>query len=83
MRYDMAAVPLLYDIGIIRAVVTLTGPDRLFFGSDFPLLLYPSFKREADMALYVDQVRREAGLQPDEFEKIMGGNFLRFTEKSI
>ena len=83
VRYDLAACPLLYDAGIARAVIALVGPDRLFFGSDFPLLLYPSVKRQADMALYVNQMREEAGLSPDEFEKVMGGNFLRFIEKNV
>ena len=83
VRYDLAAQPLLYDIGIIRAAITLVGPDRLFFGSDFPLLLYPSVKREADMSLFTGQIREEAGLEPEEYEKLMGRNFLRFVEKSV
>ncbi len=36
--FDTAAVPYLYDTGVLPSLVSLLGSDRLCFGSDFPLL---------------------------------------------
>lgn len=36
--FDTAAVPFLYNPGVLRTVQELLGPGRISFGSDFPLL---------------------------------------------
>jgi hypothetical protein len=78
--YDTAANPLLYDLRSIRAVVDLVGADRLLFGSDFPLLLYPSKSRERDMTRFVTQMTQEAGLTGEELSAVMGGNLRRILK---
>lgn len=75
--YDTAANPLLYDIRSIRAVISMIGSRRLLFGSDFPLLLYPSRCREMDFTMFVEEIRSQAGLSPEEWEDVMGRNLLR------
>ena len=79
VRYDMAANPLLYNIRVLRAAVDLVGEDRLLFGSDFPLLLYPSRSRSADMSLFLQDIRQNAGFTDAEYGKIMSENFLSFV----
>ena len=81
VRYDLAALPLLYDIRIVRAVIDLIGSERILFGSDFPLLLYPSACREADMSMFINRMRFEAGLGEEEYKAVMGGNFLDFLRR--
>lgn len=39
--YDTAASPLLYDAGVWSRALPRFGADRVLFGSDFPLNLYP------------------------------------------
>jgi predicted TIM-barrel fold metal-dependent hydrolase len=39
--YDCAASPLLYDMDIFRNMVGLVGIDKLLFGSDYPLRVFP------------------------------------------
>lgn len=78
VRYDMATNPLLYDIRSIRAVITMIGPDRLLYGSDFPLLLYPSKCRNADFTMFLNDIRQNAGLSEEEWQKVMGDNFRSF-----
>jgi len=78
VRYDMAANPLLYDIRSIRAVITMIGPDRLLYGSDFPMLLYPSKCRTADFTLFLKDIRENGGLSEEEWRKVMGDNFRGF-----
>jgi predicted TIM-barrel fold metal-dependent hydrolase len=72
--YDTAASPLLYDASIFRCVVDLVGPERILFGSDYPLRLYPAKQKAPDMQNYLKAVRDTAGLNLTEFEQIMGGN---------
>lgn len=36
--YDTAATPYLYSPGIMDAAIAAVGPDKIIFGSDFPLL---------------------------------------------
>ena len=72
--YDTAANPLLYHISSFRAVIQMIGCKRLLYGSDFPLLLYPSKNREMDFSMFVTQIQEEAGLAPAEWDRIMGEN---------
>ena len=78
--YDTAANPLLYDIRSIGAVIGMVGADRLLFGSDFPLLLYPSRCRDADMSLFVSDIRQNAGLTEGELSLFMSGNVRRLLD---
>ena len=39
--YDTAASPLIYDDRIWRAALDVVPPDKVLFGSDYPLVLYP------------------------------------------
>lgn len=75
--YDTAANPLLYDLRSIRMAVDLVGADRILFGSDFPLLLYPSKCRQMDMTRFVAQMTRESGLTSQALQAVMGENLKR------
>ena len=74
--YDSAASPLLYDISIFRAVTNIVGSERVMFGSDYPLILYPKKQRDPGFDLFLNQVR-ELGLSEDEWKKILGENAMR------
>lgn len=65
--YDTAASPYLYRPSIYAMVSRIIGPERVLFGSDFPLLSPERYDRE--MA--------RAGLSAEETEKILGGNAAR------
>ena len=71
-------VDYIYDIRSIRAAITMIGSDRLLYGSDFPLLLYPSKCREADFTMFIEDIRQNAGLSQEEWQQVMGGNFCAF-----
>jgi len=62
--FDTAALPFLYDPGVLRAVATLIGADRLLLGTDFPLL---GLRRYRD---YVEA----AGLGAEERSLVLGGS---------
>ena len=74
--YDVAASPLLYDSRIFRTVIDVIGADKVLYGSDYPLLLYPSVQTEPNFVTYLQDIQT-LGLNKNEGEKILGGNFLR------
>jgi predicted TIM-barrel fold metal-dependent hydrolase len=81
--YDTAASPLLYAPTIFRTVINIVGADKILFGSDYPLILYPKRQKEPAMQPFLDEVRN-AGLTNEELEKILGRNARRvFTRTSL
>jgi predicted TIM-barrel fold metal-dependent hydrolase len=70
--YDTAASPLLYDAGIWSAFLSQVAPERVIFGSDFPLNLYPRIDDRAGMVRFIEAART-GGATP----AIMHGNVAR------
>jgi predicted TIM-barrel fold metal-dependent hydrolase len=68
--FDTAASPFLYDKEIYPLATRLLGPDRILFGSDFPLLKPGRYFEEM----------KEAGLSEEVFNKICGGNAARLLK---
>ncbi len=71
--YDTAATPLLYDPAIYRAAVQAVGGNRILFGSDYPLMVFPKDQREPEFTRVLAQVR-EAGLDEAATAAVLGGN---------
>ncbi len=65
--FDTAASPFLYRPDVYRVVAGLVGPERVLFGSDYPLLTQ---NRALDDAT-------AAGLADDELALVLGGNACR------
>jgi uncharacterized protein len=74
--YDTAASPLLYDPRVYRLVVDAVGPEKILFGSDYPLLLYPRRERAPGFSRLVGEIL-SAGLTEPELDLILGGNARR------
>jgi len=55
--YDTAASPLLYDAGIWSRALPVYGGDRVLFGSDYPLNLYPRIDAEPTMTRLLAEAR--------------------------
>ena len=55
--YDTAASPLLYDAGVWQRALPVLGLDRVLFGSDFPLNLYPKLDQEPGLVRFVNEAR--------------------------
>ena len=62
--FDTAASPYLYRPEIYRLALELAGPDKVLFGSDFPLL---------EPGRYFDEMAK-AGLSKAQREQICGAN---------
>lgn len=74
--YDTSASSLLYDRKIYRSVIDVVGADKIFFGSDYPLKVFPRKQREPDFVLPIQEVR-SSGLGDEEYNKIIGANMAR------
>jgi len=77
--YDTAAVPLLYRRSIYRLVCDAVGPERLLFGTDYPLRTFPRRLDKPDFAAHLADLR-DAGLAPAELAPILSGNARRLLE---
>lgn len=71
--FDTAASPLLYGQDIWRRFLALVPAERVLFGSDFPLNLYPRIDGEANMARLVAEVHR-SGLDAVQLRAILQEN---------
>ena len=72
--FDTAASPLLYDPRVWRTVRDLIGADKILFGSDLPLLLYPRIHRTPGWAPFLEEFHA-SGLSASDRRKIARGNF--------
>jgi uncharacterized protein len=64
----------------MSATIDLIGADRIMFGSDYPLLLYPRKIREPAFDRFLEEISA-AGLNTEEKEKILGANFSRLLKE--
>lgn len=78
--YDTAASPLLYDISIFRTVIDIVGVEKVLYGSDFPLRVYPRKQKHAQMQHFLAAIRDEAGLNEAELEAVFSKNFQRLLD---
>ncbi|HYZ73813.1 MAG TPA: amidohydrolase family protein [Chthoniobacterales bacterium] len=78
VAYDCAASPLLYDKQVFRQVVDLVGADRVLYGSDYPLLLYPREQQAPEFKRFLNHLVT-SGLTAEEQEKVLGKNLLRLV----
>lgn len=65
--FDTAASPFLYRPEIYEFAVKILGPEKILFGSDFPLLELERYAKELG----------QAGLTPEQQAAILGGNSQR------
>src|SRR4030043_325107 len=69
--YDTAASPFLYSNKIYTIVSEIMGGEKIFFGTDFPLISPQRYLKELEVS----------GLSRQDQGKILGLNFSRLIEK--
>jgi predicted TIM-barrel fold metal-dependent hydrolase len=73
LYYDSAASPLLYDRKVYREMIAAVGVDRMLYGSDHPLDLYPSHGSGPQVGAMLENVRG-ASLSAAELTAMLGQN---------
>jgi predicted TIM-barrel fold metal-dependent hydrolase len=72
--YDTAASPLIYSPVVAGEMLMRFGAERVLFGSDYPLFLYPDAPEQpSSMRAFADEFR-SADLSEDQRARVLGGN---------
>ncbi|MGA3006697.1 MAG: amidohydrolase family protein [Opitutaceae bacterium] len=74
--YDTAALPLIYGPDAIRRMLDAVGAERVLFGSDYPLILFPREETEPGLGKFLAQLSK-ADLTAAESAAMLGGNAVR------
>ncbi|MEM8859950.1 MAG: amidohydrolase family protein [Chloroflexota bacterium] len=78
--YDTAASPLLYPTKrIFKTALACVSHKKILYGSDYPLLIYPSKMTEPDMQP-LPQAIDKLNLEPEVYADIMGENAARLFQ---
>jgi predicted TIM-barrel fold metal-dependent hydrolase len=74
--YDTAASPLIYSPVVASEMLARFGAERVLFGSDYPLFLYPNAPEQpSSMRAFADEFR--ASLSEADRALVLGGNAAR------
>ena len=74
--YDTSASPLLYGAEIFKVACQAVPPEKILFGSDFPLRLFPRREKAPGWRTFVEQIDQQ-GIADDAKAKIMSENARR------
>ena len=75
LYYDTAASPLMYGREVWRRAADAVGAERILFGSDNPLRLYPKTEAGTGLGAFVQEAK--AALSSKECELVLGGKAAR------
>ena len=78
--YDTAASPLLYRPEVFALVAKAIGAQRILYGSDYPLRLYPKIQEEPEFTRFLAEIRT-SGLTEPELAAVLGGNWQRLRSR--
>jgi hypothetical protein len=82
LYFDTAAAPLLYDPGVYRRSADRVGAERILYGSDYPLLVYPRKMRAPGFGLQLAEIA-SAGLESGERAQILGQSLRRILAQGL
>jgi predicted TIM-barrel fold metal-dependent hydrolase len=74
--YDLSACPLLYDHNLYRKLLDVVGINKLLWGTDYPLRIFPKIQEGPDFITFKNVIKEEALLTDAEESAIFGKNFL-------
>jgi len=73
--FDTAAFPLMYEPAVFRQALAALPADRVLYGSDYPLILYPQTETAPEFAGFLNELK-SAGASP----AVLGGNAARLFD---
>jgi predicted TIM-barrel fold metal-dependent hydrolase len=74
--YDTAASPLLYEPRVFRLALAMAGNQKVLYGSDYPLNLYPGSSGRPGFRRFLDEISA-MGLGAEAEACLLGGNARR------
>ena len=64
-------------------MIELVGIDKLLFGSDYPLRIFPQLEKSPEMITFIKKIREESGLNVAELDCLFGANFARIMSLEL
>ena len=55
----------------------MVGAEKILFGSDYPLKLYPKTQTQAHTKPFIDEITKETHLSKDDLDAIFSDNIQR------
>ncbi len=77
--FDLAACPLLYSREIYQKLIDCTGAEKILWGTDYPLRIYPRTQKKPDFHTFLEELKSCLQVGQDQFDAITGANFLRLS----
>ena len=74
--YDLSACPLLYEPTLYQKLIDVVGCEKILWGTDFPLRIYPAKQSHPDFSLLQEEVLSNTNLNPTQRNALFGGNLL-------
>ena len=74
--YDLAACPLLYESSLYRMLLDTVGHEKIIWGSDYPLRIFPQKQKTPDFLTFRNEVLEKTELSEIEQNAIFGLTFL-------
>ncbi len=81
VAFDTAACPLLYKVPVYRKFCDKVGIDKVLFGTDYPLRVFPRDENSPEFSAPIKELQ-ESGLTPIELDAILKTNAERIFHLS-
>ena len=72
--FDLAACPLLYPPSIYQQLIDSTGPEKILWGTDYPLLIYPKTQKKPEFRTFLEEFKDSVNADNPEMEAMTGSN---------
>ncbi len=74
--FDLAACPLLYPATIYSKLIDAVGAERILWGTDYPLRIYPSTQVQPDFKTFLEEFKQSTDVDHRSIDAMTGTNFL-------
>lgn len=74
--FDLAACPLLYPATIYSKLIDAVGAERILWGTDYPLRIYPSTQVQPDFKTFLEEFKQSTDVDHRSTDAMTGTNFL-------
>jgi predicted TIM-barrel fold metal-dependent hydrolase len=72
---DLAACPLIYPTSIFKELIEHVGSEKILWGTDYPLRIYPATQKNPDFKTFLDTFIDSVDVTENELRAMLGGNF--------
>ena len=75
--FDLAACPLLYPQDVYQKLIDCVGTERILWGTDYPLRIYPATTNKPDFLTFLTQFKNSITIEDTHLDNLLGNNVLK------